>query len=239
MKDDQIYDYFKQNSSIFNEMPTENLWNEINKSLNKKSKNQILKKYLILASGLIATLFFYFYFMNKTVKPILKTNEAEKINDAILISTEKETFLPLEDTTKKKKVFKNLNTIKIAEIKSISPQVPIQQPKLDIILPKEMMKQDSLKYIPQILANRYLFESDKIFTAEEFTTYVKEVLDENKLNYGKLIVIKAKGHIPFRKLIPKKDIIPKPIKHQNEGFIVRSVIFINDSVNTKRDSIKK
>ena len=251
MTDNQLYDFFKTQSSSFDEMPSDIVWNKINKELRPENAPIlniiILKKIplLVLAIALVSFLIYLFSGKSEQMpsspvkkETITKDKGIIKINND---SDIQEKFEKASDTTKRKRIpFRRIGLLPAKQIVPIpSNAIGILPDSIKIINPKI---NDTLKYKPQILGNRYLYESKEELTKEGFDLFVQEVMKENELQYGRLIVIKSKGHIPFRKLI-KKDptgirLTDDKVKLNPKPVFFRGRIIVDTMSNGKRDSIK-
>lgn len=245
MTDNQLFDYFRKNVDVFNENPSENLWTAINQNLNRNSfkspKTNILKKITLSTTAIIFTAILIFYVINKGRNSIENTVDIKTKSDSILTISEVEPTQKIEDTTKKKKNYKRINVINMAKIPVAQPFIPIIEIKPTAINPSKINVNDSLKYVPKILANRYFFETFQSLSSEDFAIYIDEILERNKKNYGKLIIIKAKGQKPFRKIIPKMDYEPKAtnINNLKKAFIpYKRIKLSKDSTLVEHDSVK-
>lgn len=250
MTDNQLYDFFKTQSSSFDEMPSDILWNKINKELRPEnapiSNNTILKKIALLVLATALVLFLIYLFSDKSEQvPSSSVKKETTTKDKGIIKIDSDIQEKFEkaasDTTKRKRIpFKRISLLTAKQIVPIpSSTMAVLPDSIKIINPKI---NDTLKYKPQILGNRYLYESKEELTKEGFDVFVQEVMKENELQYGRLIVIKSKGHIPFRKLIKKAPrgiqpthdtakLSPKPV-------FFRGRIIVDTISNGKRDSIK-
>jgi hypothetical protein len=252
MTDNQLYDFFKTRSNSFDEMPSDILWNKINKELRPEtspiSNNAILKKIalLILAIALVLLLIYLFLDKSEQIPSPVKKETITKDKGIVKIDNNRNIQENIEkatsDTTKRKRIpFKRISLLPAKQVVPIpSNSMTILPDSIKIINPAV---NDTLKHKPQILGHRYLYESKEQLTKEEFDLFVQEVLKENELQYGRLLVIKSKGHIPVRKLIKKTpkgiqltddkvNLSPKPV-------FFRSRIIVDTISNGKRDSIHK
>ncbi|WP_447635830.1 hypothetical protein [Flavobacterium microcysteis] len=252
MTDNQLYDFFKTRSNSFDEMPSDIVWNKINKELRPEntpiSNSTILKGIvlLVLATALVSFLIYLFSDKSEQVpsspvkketitkhKEIIKTDSNSNIQEKFEKAT--------SDTTKRKRIpFKRIGLLPAKQIVPISSNtIGILPDSIKTIKPKA---NDTLKYKPQILGNRYLYESKEELTKEGFDLFIQEVLKENELQYGRLIVIKSKGHIPFRKLIKKAPneirLTDDQVKLNPKPVFVRGRIIMDTISNSKRDSVK-
>lgn len=250
MTDNQLYDFFKTQSNSFDEMPSDIVWNKINKELRLEtspiSNNAILKKIalLVLATALISFLIYLFSDKSEQVPSPVKKETITKDKGIIKIDSNSGTQEKFEkvtsDTTKRKRIpFKRIGLLPAKQIVPIpSSTMAVLPDSIKIINPAV---NDTLKYKPQILGHRYLYESKEELTKEEFDLFVQEVLKENEQHYGRLLVIKSKGHIPVRKLIQKAPkgirLTDDKVKLNPKPVFFRSIIIVDTISNAKKDSI--
>jgi len=248
MKDKELFDFFKNRSASFDEMPSTKVWNKINRNnmMSKKTSFFSISKIVtwsflaiiaVLTSTLIVTKDEKESIQNTNNKPIqeetiLETNSSEKYNSTEIDSGKKDS-----DTLKTEKIFikKTVLTITNQNIQVINNLPPILKSDSIIVLHSEV-ENDSIIIPPQVKGNRLLFETKKLLTAVEFESFVRKIVEENKTNYGSLLVIKAKGNKPFRKIVqfPEKTIIPKtmilPIFYTTK-LIISDSLLLKDSIN--------
>lgn len=253
MTDNQLYDFFKTQSNSFDEMPSDIVWNKINKELRPEtspiSTTIILRKIALLVLATILVSFLIYLFSNKSEQvpssPV-KKETITKDKEIIKIDSNSDTQEKFEkttsDTTKRKRIpFKRISLLPAKQIAPIpSNTIGLLPDSIKTIKPKA---NDTLKHKPLILGHRYLYESKEQLTKEEFDLFVQEVLKENELQYGRLLVIKSKGHIPFRKLIQKApkgiQLTDDKVKLNPKPVFFRSRIIVDTIFNGKRDSIPK
>jgi len=253
MEDKELFDFFKNRSTSFEEMPSEALWNKIQTNIEASKSTTffsaskiIILSVLVLATALIGV-FIYTNFKTsieeKTIHPNVNEIIEQPSSTASRIVSEIDTLKKRAetDTLKPKKAFKKpIVTVKkdtFMVFKKLQPllktdALKVIDSKFDI---------DSLKIKPLVKGNRLLFETKQLLTPIEFDSFVQKVLDETKTNYGALIVIKAKGNKPFRQIVkfPEKISIPKstiqPI-HTTTKLIMKDSMIVSDSIyfNTKK-----
>lgn len=213
MTDNQIYDFFKSRSNSFDEMPSDDLWNKINQNLNSQdsevSNSFISKKVLFLILATTSALFLTLYFLNNYKEKSLPPNDKKEIqleNKEIakpeVTINYQEVVIKKIDTTKRKRVPKMAKKlIYYKRFESIQTNSNTTNPKVENLKIDSLKPNEDIDIKPQVLGNRYLFQSQKQLTKEEYDLLVKKILKENELNYGKLIVIRVKGQKPFRQII--------------------------------------
>lgn len=244
MTDNQLYDFFRTRSNSFEEMPSDALWHKINQNINREiphvSKKFIsTKTALLLIFVLISTTLLVLFFSNhkpEVQKPIEKK---QLITDKKPILIESKTNdvsheIPVRnsDTVKKKRSQKHFKILSTKN--NVAIPEPVNLIKAETTEVAKQNANDSLKFKPQVVGNRYLYESKEELTDEEFDLFVKEVLKENELKYGRLIVIKSKGHIPFRQFMKKPlksiEITSSTAKLKPESVIFKGILVPKDSI---------
>lgn len=254
MEDKELFDFFRNRSNSFEEMPSDALWNKIQTNIKtSKSTTFFTASKITIFSVLIVAMTLIGFFVytdseasieDKTIHPkenrIIKqpsSNESEIISEIDTLKNRAEA-----DTLKPKKVLvkKLIATVKkdtFSVFKKLLPGFKIDS--LKIIDSKFDI--DSLKIKPLVKGNRLLFETKQLLTTIEFDSFVQKILTETETNYGALIVIKAKGNKPFRHIVkfPEKNSIPKSTiqpAHYTTKLIVKDSMIISDSIyfNTKK-----
>ena len=247
MKDKELFDFFKNRSASFDEMPSANVWTKINKksTIPKKTSFLSISKIVTWSIYAIIAILSCMLFMPKEAqkgveniikKPIqeetiLETNPSKNQNLTEIDSAKKKS-----DTLKTKKIFikNSLVTITNQNIPVFKNLQPILKSDSLVVLDSKF-KIDSLQIRSQVKGNRLLYETKKLLTATEFESFVKKIMEENKMNYGSLLIIKAKGNKPFRQMVQfhEKTIIPKTMIQPT---IYTTKLIMNDSLRIK-DSI--
>jgi len=241
MEDKELFDFFKNRSTSFDEMPSDALWNKIQTNMNASKSSTFFSasKIIILTLLTLATVligvFIYTNFKisieEKTIHP--KANEIiEQPNatppgivseiDTLKNRAEIDTLKPKKALFKKPIVTVKKDTFMVLKTDSLK----IIDSKFDI---------DSLKIQPLVKGNRLLFETKQLLTPIEFNWFVQKIIDETKMNYGALIIIKAKGNKPFRHIVkfPEKiSIAKKTIQsiHYTPKLIVKDSMIVSDSI---------
>lgn len=246
MTDNQLYDFFKTRSNSFEEMPSDALWNKINQNINREIP-QISKKFisaktvLLLIFAVISTTLLVLFFSNnkpEIQKPVEKkeiiTNKKSILIESKMDDVTREIPVRNSDTVKKKRFQKHFKILSTKNSVAAPEPVSLISPKAETPEVAKQNVSDSLKFKPQIIGNRYLYESKEELTDEEFDLFVKKVLKENELKYGRLIVIKSKGHIPFRQFMKKPlkslEITSSTAKLKPESVIYKGILVPKDSI---------
>lgn len=258
MTDNQLYDFFKTRSNSFDEMPSELLWNKISENINSEIP-PVSRKFLssrillLLILALISAVLLVVYFSShepQIQKPVEKKEiiiEKQVIMETQTVSNE----IPVKsiDTVKKKRFQRSFRILSTKGIAVTPNATNVANSKVEIPEIAEQKANDSLKFKPQIAGNRYLYENKAQLTKEEFDVFVKEVLKENELNHGRLIVIKSKGHIPFRQFIKRAPVSPginnskttlkKEAYYSGKIFFAKDTLIINPDTLLLNDKLKK
>ncbi|MDR6969232.1 hypothetical protein J2X31_003259 [Flavobacterium arsenatis] len=245
MEDKELFDFFKNKSATFDEMPSDEVWNKIQTNIvaPKSTTFFSIAKVIILSTFILATAV--------TIGILLYTNSKTIIEDEII--TPKDNILSQEpssteseidilknpakaDTLKPKKVLvkKSIIVVKsdtITVLKRLHPF--LKTDSIKTISP--IIEIDSLKIKPPVKGNQLLFETKKSLTKTEFDSFVQKILEETKTNYGTLVVIKAKGHKLFRQIVkfPEKLQIPQTIiepSHYTSEIIRKDSLLTKDSL---------
>lgn len=248
MEDKELFDFFRNRRTSFDEMPPDKVWNEIKTNIEVSKKTSFSLASRIITWGIlvllaVATIMFFIPKDTQTAiedtnnkptenKPVVETNPSEKQNASENDSANEET-----DTLKPKKVFIKKSLVK--RLKHTVPVIKNPQPifKSDSIVVIDAKEEiDSLIIRPQIKGNRLLFETEQLLTAIEFESFIQKVLEETKTNYGALIVIRAKENKPFRQVVkfPEKINIPKTnilTRHYTTKILLKDSLITNDSIN--------
>lgn len=241
MEDKELFDFFKNRSASFDEMPSDDVWNKVQSNMEASRKTSFyptskIIKWSVLALAAVVTIIFFIPKEAQTT--IEKTNNKPTPNETIVDanSSEKDSLIKNTDTLKRKKVFikKNLVTRLTDTVSVFKKLQPIlKNDSIEIADSKIII--DSLNIKPQVKGNRLLFETKQLLTATEFELFIQKVLAETKTNYGALIVIKAKGNKPFRQIVkfPEKNIFPKTTiqsAHFTTQLILKDSMIISDSI---------
>jgi|GEM_PF-6500904 len=251
MEDKELFDFFKNRSASFDEMPPAELWNKIQINIDaSRSKSFFsVSKIIILVILTLATVLTIGIFVfkdgnstskNATISPEEKERMEQSNAPEIRILPEIDSIgnrlETVTDTLKIKKVLvkKPIATIKNDTVPVIKKLQPVfKNDSIQIIAHETIF--DSLKIKPQVKGNRLLFETKNPMTIIEFDSLVQKIVQENKTNYGALIIIKAKGHKTYRHIVkfPEKISIPKtPLR----PLLTKGKVVIEDPP-TKPDSI--
>ena len=244
MEDKELFDFFRNRSASFDEMPSDNVWNKIQTNMEASKEtsffptSKIIKWSVLTLAAVVTILLFIPKEAQTTIK---NTNNKQTQNETIVEANSSEndsiikTNTPLMDTLKRKKVFKKnlVTTLKdtVSVIKKLQPVLKIDS----LEAADSRVALDSLTIKPQVKGNRLLFETKQFLTTTEFDSFVQKVLAATKTNYGALIVIKAKGNKPFRQVVkfPEKNTIPKTTiqpAHYTSKIVIVDSLLKNDSI---------
>lgn len=246
MEDKELFDFFKNRSASFDEMPADEVWNKIQMNIGTSKKTSLtISKIALLIVATLAIIVAIAFFANKNKQIIknertyLKEVQTKALKDSLTtIITQKDTTLnnikSITDTLKKRKIVPKKTIISLKKDTVISPPTIVpEMESIEIIKSKTLL--DTVSFKPQVKGNRLLFETKKVLSKTEFDTFVQKVLKQTELNFGSLIVVKARGHKPFRHLVklPDKIKIPhnviKPANYTTRIILKDSLVF-KDSI---------
>jgi hypothetical protein len=226
MKDNELYTFFKERSSSFDETPADALWAKIEAGLNNKPEPVKTSKpttllYIIGSLLLVCGILAYFAF-GRTDEPT-KTKEFIELPAQItpIVTTEEIPFeKPTTDTVKKKKTFKALNTQPKQEVpfRRIESQNGVQERAQQLI--DELFDTD---YKTDKLPGRTIVTVKGKISTKLFQKLIEQTLEKNQKAYGDVIIVKAFGHKTFRKVI---KIPESEAKLPTNGIIYRDSSYI-------------
>ncbi|MFY0483224.1 hypothetical protein ACI6PS_11515 [Flavobacterium sp. PLA-1-15] len=221
MEDKELFHFFKTRSASFDEMPSDELWSKIQNAIEipKKTSSATISKIVLLTTLSLAIVTAIVFLINKNKNQIIDHDpihpnklEIQPAIDSLEINTLRESTISLdssqilEDTLKKRKVvIKKSNILLKDSTFSIENAVivPLEMDSIQIIDSKILF--DTMMIKPIIKKGRLLFETKQTLSKSEFDSFVEKVLKQTKRDFGSLIVIKAKGHKPFRHIIKLND----------------------------------
>jgi len=244
MEDKELFDFFKNRSVSFEEMPSDDVWNKIQKNIQASKERSFSPTsrtitWSILALAAVVTILLFIPKEAQTTieNTINNPTQNETIVDANSSQNDSviKTIIPLIDTLKRKKVFKKKLVTSLMDTVSVKKKL---QPvlKVDSLeVADSRLIIDSLNIRPQLKGNRLLFETKQLLTTTEFESLIRKVLDETKTNYGALVVIKARGNKPFRQIVkfPEKNSMLKTNiqpAHYTSKLILKDSMIILDSI---------
>lgn len=221
MEDKELFNFFRTRSASFHEMPSDELWNKIQNAIEipKKTSSAAISKIVLLTTLSLATVTAIVFLINKNKNQIIDNDpiypnkfEIQPAIDSLEINTLQESNISLdssqilEDTLKKRKVgIKKSNILLKDSTFSIQNAVivPLEMDSIQIIDSKILF--DTMMIKPIVKKGRLLFETKQTLSKSEFDLFVEKVLKQTERDFGSLIVIKAKGHKPFRHIVKLTD----------------------------------
>lgn len=244
MEDKELFDFFKNRSASFEEMPSDDVWYkiQINMKASKETSFSPTPKIITWSVLALVAVVTILLFIPKEAQPTIENKNNKPTQDKTIVDANSskndsviKTISPQIDTLKRKKFFKKNPVTSLIDttsfIKKLQPALKIDS----LGVGDSKLVIDSLKIKPQVKGNRLLFETKQLLTTTEFDSFVQKVLEETKTNYGALIIIKAKGHKPFRQIIKFPEKISIPMKTIQTTYYTTKLI-VKDSMITK-DSI--
>ena len=243
MEDKELFNFFRTRSASFEEMPSDELWNKIQNAIEipKKTSSATISKTAFLITFSLATLVVIVYFINKNKNQIFENSaipsnkiEVTTLVDSLEINTFQENKISLEskqakdDTLKKKKLNLKKSTFPLKNGTFPIPNTVFPLLKMDSIqIIDSKILIDTIMIKPKEKGGRLLFETKEILSKSEFDAFVKKILRQTERDFGSLIVIKAKGHQPFRHLVKPIDTLSIQYKQIKNPLIKPDSIYFN------------
>lgn len=227
MSDNELYTYFKDRSTSFNELPGDALWGKIESTLNYNSARKpfpFLVKIgiAIIIAGITCVLLLNTITNQKTTTPehkkILNAKSHEAIPLTKALETDEVIIATVNDTVKKKKRSsskdKNKNKQAISILPNQSSQYIAFRPITDSLRDKKLQGNELTNTLPhkktnaitQVMQGRIVVTGERM-SKVEFDDLVKKTLETHKEAHGSLIIVKAPGQQTFRHKI---QALPKP-----------------------------
>lgn len=219
MSDNELYTYFKDRSTSFDELPGDTLWEKIEAGLNSKAntKEKPLSLFIKIGLAVLITTITAVITLNRFSKQETTTPINTKTEIPALIpsakATEADEIIPttVNDTVKKKKK----GTIGSISKKQDTKDTPTSnQPAYvkfrtinkntdsDTIALKSSLPDAKTKIMP----GRIVVTAGRV-GKQDFELLIKHSLETHKDAHGSLIIVKAPGQQTFRHKIPA---LPKP-----------------------------
>lgn len=244
MQDNELYSYFRERKDSFNEVPDDGLWAKIDAGLNAApvvpaaAKLTLIKKIALAAAATAITVTTAVLIYNKNVsqareKVIPRTTVSESKTDAITehVHTQEPT-----DTVKKQKAKQAANIIAFRPVKdSAKLQKPVFM-KFRAINTAD----SAISIMPEIITQQYAstikISTKEILSQAAFDTLVAQSLKTYRTQSGKILVVMADGHKPFRQVIGVMD-------NKQYGRIkgvkpVIDTLTLPGTISFKKDSLK-
>lgn len=250
MQDNELYNYFRERKHTAEEMPQDALWTKIDAGLNAaptaaKASVTAVKAITIAAiAGITITTAVLVYnnkpsVMQEKPKQTVLPAPATELHEVTVSETVTAEF---QDTVNKKKIKKSNRIVSFRKIKDTIKTKPAT------INFKALHTADSvIKTKPAVLTQQYgttiKISTKEILSKAAFDTLVAQSLKTYRTQSGKILVIMADGHKPYRKVIgvlketdlvkikglkPVTDTI-KPINFSMKSLTDSSNTFFTDS----------
>jgi hypothetical protein len=237
MTDNQLFDHFKSNISVFNEMPGDALWAKIEGGLSTK-KTIKLNHFLYIGCGLVllAGILLYLFHKDETiVKPPAIPQTKQSIytkNSTNVVPTDAIQEITVNSTTP--------DSVKKIRFKVITAPAPVGKPIPFTTIIKDSIKQSGQhERVPSIkvqeLPGKVIVTTTERLTLEEFDELKRTITEQHKSDLGMLIIIKAPGHQPFRHKIPA---LFNPANGTAAGKNTNGMLQQTNSNTTSHDFIK-
>lgn len=208
MQDNELYNYFRERKHTAEEMPQDALWTKIDAGLNAAptaataSASAIKTITIIAIAGIAITTAVLVYnnkpsFMQDKPKETILPAPATESHEVTVSETVTAEF---QDTVNKKKTKKSNRIVSFRKIKDTIKTKPAT------ISFKALHTADSvIKIKPAILTQQYgttiKISTKEILSKVAFDTLVAQSLKTYRTQSGKVLVIMADGHKPYRKVI--------------------------------------
>jgi hypothetical protein len=223
MQDNELYNYFHERKHTGDEMPDDSLWAKIENGLGGSPVRAGVKSsiYKILLSvvtvvGITGGVYIYTATGGNDEKGSEEVIPAQEVLPSKL--TTAEPFTPTEpaDTVKRKK-----------KVKPVAQSIPFKAFTDSLTKNRQIYKsfmptgKDSILIANEptttLYGNTIKVTTGKLLSRSEFDTLVARTLKLHKDNTGKLLLIKAPGHKPYREAI-----IPSAIKLVDSPTVLRT-----------------
>lgn len=242
MEDKALFHFFKTRSASFDEMPSDELWNKIQNAIEipKKTSSATVSKIVLLTTLSLATVTAFVFLINKNKKQIIdhdpvhptKLEIQPAIDSLETTNLQEKSIAPdstgtTEDTLKRKKMeVKKSNLLLTDSTFSIPNAVilPLEMDSIQIIDSKIPL--NAMLITPIVKEGRLLFETKQTLSESEFDSFVEKILKQTERNFGSLIVIKAKGHKPFRRIVKPPDSMRIPDKQIKDSLLKADSIYL-------------
>jgi hypothetical protein len=238
MNDTELYEYFKSQTDIFNEMPSDEMWNKISVALNEAKQPAVPKAFLpklflllTVILGSATGLIFSDRDTDKDLDPLIEKKAFPTTKDSIRDIQRSSTKVLFHKQIKKPETKSALPGASIVYFKRIKTQNAKPEEPAATAKTKALNGTDNLEieeYAPEIpkseraaFGNRIVITSRERLSKAAFDSLVSRTIKANSDASGKLVVVKAPGHKTFSKFIPATAVL-KPV-----GLSLRdSIIFV-------------
>ncbi|RWX03576.1 hypothetical protein [Flavobacterium cerinum] len=215
MEDKELYTFFKNQKQVFNEVPSDSLWEKIECGLDTKIQQKpkpnslvLFIKVSVIVAALVIVGIAYNVFTPKKehtapIKQIVEQNlpikKTENIIRTIPVTTHQKELQSVQqnanDTVKRKKI--KPETVKAIHFKAFTA---ILSPETDSI-----MKSRTTVITPLITTTtspgRIIITTKDKISKNQFDELTLKALENNKNASGTMIIVRAPGHKIFRKVI--------------------------------------
>ena len=211
MTDIQLYHYFKEKSVDFNEMPSAEMWQKISTNITATqtqlpSKPFIPKLFLVVALLIMGILGIVMTKHSRERKKPTEHTIIQNSPDSTKVQTMKDTIPEKENCN----IFKRRLAPKTPTVKGIP--FKLNPKKMDTVKPKftafKPTGVDTIqrKIEPAMMPNsnavntieRIVISSNRKLSKSGFDSLVRQSLKINQAAVGKILIVKAPGHVPFR-----------------------------------------
>lgn len=257
MNDQELYDFFKNRSDSFNEIPTAALWSRITETLDqslqaaKSPKSKVTKKILLLVLVALLTALCALYLKKNTADQPINPDNPQKQSVATPTTIYKQeytnTVQPNDTTVLNGSFYNQTQIMQPQKIQPVGISIKKDSLSTNSFKPFHRIKPENkssdstnedLEIHKQVYKNRIVIRSKKQLSQTQFDSLKEKSLKENENSYGLLIIIMAKGHPVFRKQIPK------PIQFQSPKPFVRILsikqpepVFYKGILTEKQDTL--
>ncbi len=222
MKDKELYDFFKNGSAAYDEMPSASLWEKIENNLKTPNptpfyKKTIFKVVLLLVTAALVTALVLFINQNseenQQPQQQKETENTFPIIDTITVDTMEVATLPLEKISIENKSVQSKKDLllNLPEEETLEDDV-FSEPKAEFVGQEKTseatimaLKEDTIE--TKTYKNRIVYRLKQKLSKEEFDKLTAKILKENESSGGMMIVVIAPGHPTFRKMISGEKVI--------------------------------
>lgn len=243
MQDNELYSYFRERKDSFNEVPDDGLWTKIDAGLNAApvvpaaAKLTLIKKIALAAAATAITVTTaVLIYKNVSQAPekviphnILPVREMDAVTEPV------HTPEPV-DTVKKKKA---KQAAKIIAFRPVKDSAKVQKPAFMKF--RAINVADSVIAAKPTVRTQHYGSTIKISTKEilskaAFDTLVAQSLKTYRTQSGKILVVMADGHKPFRQVIGVMD--NKQYGRIKGAKPVIDTLALPGTISFKKDSLK-
>lgn len=223
MTDNELFNHFKSNAAIFDEMPGDALWTKIKGKLD--NGNSTVKPFTILfiaALCIVAFIVTYYFFEPESKTTETPSAPADKELHDIPVTKPAITLAQPVSNNSQIKQGETVNVVPLSVIsrETLTPITPDSIKKIRVRTAKTstaatqpaklFFKTIDKNNIPESLTfevkkqetpGNIIVSTKQKITAAEYQKLIEDMLKENETSVGTLLIIKASGHKSFRKVI--------------------------------------